>query len=58
MPNLLSLYPRVKRLFMSGYTSDVIAHQGVLEQGVHFLQKPFASKDLGSKVRAVLDGEE
>jgi two-component system, cell cycle sensor histidine kinase and response regulator CckA len=56
--NLLSLYPGVKRLFMSGYTSDVIAHQGVLEEGVHFLQKPFASKDLGNKVRAVLDGEE
>ena len=56
--NLLSLYPRIKRLFMSGYTSDVIAHQGVLEEGVHFIQKPFSSKDLGSKVRAVLDGEE
>jgi two-component system, cell cycle sensor histidine kinase and response regulator CckA len=56
--NLLSLYPGMKRLFMSGYTSDVIAHQGVLDEGVHFLQKPFLSKDLATRVRAVLDGEE
>ncbi|MBW4056692.1 MAG: PAS domain-containing protein, partial [Proteobacteria bacterium] len=34
--NLLSLYPDIKRLFMSGYTSDVIAHHGVLDEGVHF----------------------
>jgi PAS domain S-box-containing protein len=52
--NLLSLYPRIKRLFMSGYTSEVIAHQGVLETGVHFIQKPFSSKDLGLRVRALL----
>ena len=55
--NLLSLYPRIRRLFMSGYTSDVIAHQGVLEEGVHFLQKPFSYTDLTAKVRQALNSE-
>jgi PAS domain S-box-containing protein len=52
---LLSLYPRVKRLFMSGYTADVIAHHGVLDDGVQFIQKPFTSDALTAKVREVLD---
>ena len=51
---VLSLYPDIKRLFMSGYTSDVIAHHGVLDEGVHFLQKPFSTQDLALKVREVL----
>ena len=55
--NLLSLYPQLKRLFMSGYTADVIAHQGVLDEGVHFIQKPFSAKDLFAKVREALEGE-
>jgi CheY-like chemotaxis protein len=54
--NLLSHYPELKRLFMSGYTADIIAHHGVLDEGVHFIQKPFSMKDLGGKVRATLDG--
>ena len=52
--NLLSLYPNVKRLFMSGYTADVIAHHGVLDEGVHFIQKPFSKTDLSTKVREAL----
>ena len=44
----------MKHLFMSGYTADVIAHQGVLEEGVNFIQKPFSVKDLAVKIRAVL----
>jgi len=55
--NLLSLYPRIKRLFMSGYTSDVIAHHGVLDEGVHFIQKPFSLPIMASKVREVLDSD-
>lgn len=51
---LLSLYPNIKRLFMSGYTADVIAHHGVLDEGVHFLQKPFSKKDLALKLREAL----
>jgi two-component system, cell cycle sensor histidine kinase and response regulator CckA len=53
--SLLSLYPKLKCLFMSGYTANVIAHQGVLDEGVHFIQKPFAINDLAAKIREVLD---
>ena len=52
--HLLSLYPDLKRLFMSGYTADVIAHHGVLEEGVAFIQKPFSQRDLSEKVRVAL----
>jgi PAS domain S-box-containing protein len=51
---LLSLYPDIRRLFMSGYPVEVIAHHGVLDEGIHFLQKPFSTKDLSDKVRAAL----
>lgn len=53
--NLLSLYPDVKRLFMSGYTANVIAHHGVLDRGVHFIQKPFSAKELADKVKEALE---
>jgi YesN/AraC family two-component response regulator len=49
------LYPNIKALFMSGYTANVIAHHGVLDKGVHFIQKPFSKKDLAQKLREVLD---
>jgi hypothetical protein len=35
---LLSIHPKLKCLLMSGYTSDLIPHHGVLEEGVHFIQ--------------------
>ena len=54
---LRGLYPDVKRLFMSGYTADIIAHHGVLDDGVLFIQKPFAMKDLVAKIREVLTGK-
>jgi two-component system, cell cycle sensor histidine kinase and response regulator CckA len=53
---LVALSPQLKCLFVSGYTADVITHRGVLTEGVHFLQKPFAIGDLAAKVRKVLDG--
>ncbi len=53
---LLRVYPTLKCLFMSGYTADVIARHGVLEEGVAFINKPFSIRDLGAKVREVLDG--
>ena len=53
--HLHDLFPHLKCVFMSGYTADVIAHQGVLDEGVLFLQKPFAIKDLSAKVREALD---
>jgi len=42
-------------LYMSGYTENVIASRGVLDQGVHFIQKPFAPNGLAAKVREVLE---
>ncbi len=54
--NLLNCYPGLKRLFMSGYTANVIAHHGVLDEGVHFIQKPFSKKELGVKLREALEG--
>ncbi len=44
-----------RAIFMSGYTDDVIAQHGVLDEGVHFLQKPFSVQSLAAKVREVLD---
>ena len=52
---MLSTYPGMKSMFMSGYTADVIAQHGVLEEGVHFIQKPFSLPNMAAKVRAVLD---
>jgi two-component system, cell cycle sensor histidine kinase and response regulator CckA len=48
----------MKRLFMSGYTADVIADQGVLARGVPFIQKPFSIAELCAKVREALDSRE
>jgi PAS domain S-box-containing protein len=48
--------PSLKILYMSGYTDEAIAHHGVLDPGVAFLQKPFGAMGLAHKVRAVLDG--
>ncbi len=42
---------------MSGYTADVIAHHGVLDEGVKLIQKPFSLKDLAAKVREVIEQE-
>jgi signal transduction histidine kinase/ligand-binding sensor protein/CheY-like chemotaxis protein len=52
---ILSIHPGMKRLFMSGYTADVIAHHGVLDEGVHFIQKPFSLPNMATMVREVLD---
>ena len=52
---LLSQIPHLKCLFMSGYTANVIAPEGVLESGVRFIQKPFTVEDLSAKVREALD---
>ncbi len=49
-------YPDLKVLFMSGYTANVIAHSGVLDKGVHFIQKPFSKKQFAVKIREALEG--
>jgi PAS domain S-box-containing protein len=48
--------PRAKTLFMSGYTANVIAHRGVLDEGVFFLAKPFSTRDLAAAIRTALQG--
>jgi CheY-like chemotaxis protein len=53
---LLALRPALRVLYMSGYTDEVIAQHGVLEEGVQFLQKPFPVQALLDKVRGILDG--
>lgn len=47
---LLAKQPEMQILFMSGYTANVIAHHGVLDEGVNFIQKPFSKKDFAAKV--------
>ncbi|HID72440.1 TPA: response regulator, partial [Candidatus Micrarchaeota archaeon] len=55
---LQSFYPDLKIVYMSGYTANVIAHHGVLDEGICFIQKPFSKQDLATAVREVLDKQE
>ncbi len=52
--HLKKIHPDMNVLFMSGYTTDVIANRGVLEEGVNFISKPFALPDLAKKIYEVL----
>jgi response regulator RpfG family c-di-GMP phosphodiesterase len=52
---ILSIRESLKVLFISGYTANVIAQHGVLDEGVHFIHKPFTMNDLAQKVRETLD---
>ncbi len=52
---MTALYPDIRLLFMSGYTANVIAHQGVLEKGVQFIQKPFSMQQIAVKVDTALN---
>jgi two-component system, cell cycle sensor histidine kinase and response regulator CckA len=45
-------------LYMSGYTSNIISHHGVLDKGINFIQKPFAVREIINKVNAVLKSPE
>jgi PAS domain S-box-containing protein len=51
---LSAAHPATKCLFMSGYTANAIAHHDVLEDGLHFIQKPFSKAALAVKLREVL----
>ncbi|MFO7985523.1 MAG: ATP-binding protein, partial [Desulfatiglandaceae bacterium] len=47
--------PHIRTLFMSGYPADAVAHHGILEKNVNFIQKPFSVSGLAYKIREVLD---
>jgi two-component system, cell cycle sensor histidine kinase and response regulator CckA len=47
--------PDIKGIFISGYTSDIIAQKGVMEDGVNFISKPLSTSDLFNKIREVLE---
>jgi two-component system cell cycle sensor histidine kinase/response regulator CckA len=49
-----AMRPGIKTIFMSGYTANMIAHRGILEKGVHLLQKPFTLNELAAKIREAL----
>jgi len=48
------LRPGIRRLYMSGYTANGIAHRGILDPGVELLEKPFLLRDLADRVQAIL----
>ena len=52
---LQRIRPEIRTLYMSGYTANVIAHHGVLDRGVDFIQKPFSWRDLAVELRRILD---
>ncbi len=52
---VMRLHPEIRVLYVSGYTENTIVHYGVLEEGIHFLPKPYTPSQLAHKVRQVLD---
>ena len=52
---LREICPGLKALFMSGYTATVIAHQGMLDEGANFIQKPFSIESIAVKAREALE---
>ncbi|MBA4374298.1 MAG: hypothetical protein C0402_15715 [Thermodesulfovibrio sp.] len=51
---MLAIRPDIKAIFMSGYTEEILKETGMIEAGLHFLQKPFLPGELANMVRAVL----
>ena len=51
-------YPALKVLYTSGYTQNVIVHNGSLNEGVNFIQKPFAVHDFAGKVEEIIKSPE
>ena len=51
---LKGLHPNLKVLFTSGYSTDAIAHRGILDHGVSYIPKPFSPDELAAKIRGLL----
>lgn len=51
------LYPSIETLFMSGYSDDIIANKGIVEEGMAFIQKPFSKNSLAVKLREIMHRE-
>ncbi len=51
-------YPGAKALFISGYTADIIHKKGIVEENIHFLEKPIIANIFLTKVRSILDNNE
>jgi two-component system, cell cycle sensor histidine kinase and response regulator CckA len=52
---LLRIHPEIKVPYTSGYTDDVVAHHGVIDEGLSFIGKPYTPHALARKLRDVLD---
>ena len=52
--HLTTLRPGIKVVFMSGYTEDIIGHHGILDEGTHFIPKPFSEAALSAKIYEAL----
>ena len=52
------LYPKIKVLYMSGYTDDTTVRHGIVDRRINFIEKPFTPESLAVKVREVLDAKE
>lgn len=55
--NVANIQPGTKVLFVSGYTADVVAKQGLIDPNLYFLQKPFSNQQLAATIRDILDAE-
>jgi CheY-like chemotaxis protein len=51
-----AVVPKIRVLFVSGYSQNVIASQGVLKEGIEFLPKPYSVEQLASRIGEVLQG--
>jgi signal transduction histidine kinase/CheY-like chemotaxis protein len=56
--DMKALIPGLKVLYASGYGEDIIAEDGILEQGIDFIGKPFTPRELVQKVREILDRQD
>lgn len=51
----VEIHQSLKVLYMSGYPNEIIAHHGILEEGIKFIQKPFTMHKLLAKIREVIE---